>query len=162
VETGLYFEEYGDGWTFETESATILEAHVCAFVQLHGFKTPTYTNPAYMQAAYGGRMVPGMLVMCTAEGLVMNAGVTRRRGIFLMELTPKFKKPVYAGDTVVNCISFKSKRLTSRSDRGVVVTSHQVITNRGNIAIEYDSVRMIRTRLFKEPAEQAVLGTSDS
>lgn len=162
METGLYFEEYTDDWTFETESATILEEHVRAFVQLHGFKTPTYTDPAYMQAAYGGRMVPGMLVMCTAEGLVMNAGVTRRRGIFLMELTPKFKKPVYAGDTVVNHISFKSKRLTSRPDRGVVVTAHKVITNRGNIAIEYDSVRMIRTRMFEEAAVQALVGTSDS
>ena len=154
METGLYFEEYTDDWTFETGSTTILDEHVRAFVQLHDFKTPTYTDPAYMQAAYGGRMVPGMLVMCAAEGLVMNAGVTRRRGIFLMELTPKFRKPVYAGDTVTNHIQFKSRRLTSKPDRGVIVTSHQVVTSRGDIAIEYDSVRMIRTRLFEEPIEQ--------
>lgn len=162
MDTGLYFEEYADDWTFETDAATILDEHVRAFVQLHDFKTPTYTDPAYMQAAYGGRMVPGMLVMCTAEGLVMNAGVTRRRGIFLMELTPRFRKPVYAGDTVLNRIRFKSKRLTSRADRGIVVTSHQVITHRGDVAIEYDSVRMIRTRLFEEPTEQATLGTSNT
>jgi acyl dehydratase len=151
METGLYFEEYADDWAFETESATILNEHVEAFVELHGFKTPTYTDSAYMQAAYGGRMVPGMLVMCTAEGLVMNSGLTRRRGIFLMELTPKFKKPVFAGDSIVNRIRFKSKRLTSKPDRGVVVTEHQVITGGGEIAVVYDSVRMIRTYAYEAP-----------
>jgi acyl dehydratase len=154
VETGLYFEDYTDDWSYETESATITDEQISAFVDLHGFKTPTYTDPAYMQASYGGRMAPGLLVLCTAEGLVLNAGVTRRRGIFLMELTPKFKKPVYAGDSIVNRIRFKSKRLTSKPDRGVVVTEHEVLTDKGEVAIAYDSVRMIRTHMFVDSVEK--------
>lgn len=155
MDVGLYFEEYADEWACETESTEITEDDVATFVKLARFNTPTYTNPAYAKASYGGRMVPGMLVLSLAEGLALNAGVTRRRGIFLMELTPKFKTPVFAGDTIVNRIRFKSKRVTSKPDRGVVVTEHQVVTGKGDVAIVYDSVRMIRTRLFVEAAGAA-------
>lgn len=150
MEVGLYFEEYAEGWSIETAWAPITDDDIAAFVQLARFNTPTYTNPAYVKASYGGRMAPGMLVLSIAEGLALNLGVTRRRGIFLMELTPKFKTPVFAGDTIANRIRFKSKKATSKPDRGVVVTEHQVVTAKGDVAIAYDSVRMIRTRQFVE------------
>ncbi|QDL38596.1 MaoC family dehydratase [Rhodoferax sediminis] len=155
MDEGLYFEEYGEGWTHETRPAPITDEGIRAFVALHGFNTPTYTDPKYMKMSYGGRMAPGLMVLCAAEGLVLDAGLTRRRGIFLVELTPKFKKPVYAGDSVLNRIRFKSKRLTSKPDRGIVVTEHEVLTQKGELAIAYDAVRMIRTREFIEAEAQA-------
>lgn len=154
MDQGLYFEEYTDGWAYETEPTAITDENIAAFVKLNGFNTPTYTDPKYMSVAYGGRMAPGLMVLCAAEGQVLNAGLTRRRGIFLVELTPKFKKPVYAGDSVFNRIRFKSKRLTSKPDRGIVVTEHEVLTQKGDVAIVYDAVRMIRTREFVETAAQ--------
>lgn len=155
MQEGLYFEEYTDDWSYETVSAPITDEHIRAFVSMHGFNTPTYTDPKYMKMSYGGRMAPGLMVLCTAEGLVLDAGVTRRRGIFLVELTPKFRKPVYAGDTVFNRIRFKSRRLTSKPDRGIVVTEHEVVTQKGDVAIAYEAVRMIRTREFVEEQAQA-------
>ncbi|WPB55895.1 MaoC family dehydratase [Xylophilus sp. GOD-11R] len=151
MDTGLYFEEYDESWTFETPPVAITDARIQAFVELHGFSTPTYTDPGYMQAAYGGRLAPGLLVLCTAEGQVLSAGVTRRRGIFLMELTPRFLRPVHAGDTVAGRIRFQSKKPTSRPDRGVVVTTHEVVNGQGETVIRYDATRMIRTRAFVEP-----------
>jgi itaconyl-CoA hydratase len=156
METGLYFEEYRDGWTHETASKTITDEQIRTFVELHGFNTPTFTDMAYVQGSkdYGGRMAPGLMILCMAEGLALDAGLTRRRGIFLMELSPKFKKPVFAGDSIVNRVSFHSKTPTSKPDRGVVVTSHEVVTGKGEIAITYHSTRMIRTRLFVETEPQ--------
>jgi itaconyl-CoA hydratase len=150
MQEGLYFEEYTDDLRFETVWREITDDMIRAFVELNGFNTPTYTDPAYMNKSYGGRMSPGMLVLSLAEGLVLDAGITRKRGIFLMELTPKFKKPVYAGDKIVNRFRFKSKKLTSKTDRGVVVCEHEVVTDKGDVAIAYDAVRMIRTREFVE------------
>jgi acyl dehydratase len=152
MDVGLYFEEYVEGWSHETAPKTITEDHIRAFVELNEFNTPTFTDKAYVQGAkdYGGRMAPGLLVLCMAEGLVLNAGLTRRRGIFLMELTPKFKKPVMVGDAIVNRVRLQEKRLTSKPDRGVVITSHEVVTDKGEVAITYLSTRMIRTRQFVE------------
>jgi len=152
MEFGKYFEEYADDWSYETPSKTITDKDISTFVDLHGFNTPTFTDMAYVQGSkdYGGRMAPGLMVLCMAEGLVMNAGLTRRRGIFLMELTPKFKHAVFAGDSIVNRVRLHSKKLTSKPDRGVVVTSHEVVTDKGDVAITYLSTRMIRTRQFVE------------
>jgi acyl dehydratase len=146
----LYFEDYAEGWSMETPSKTITEDEICTFVDLHAFYTPTFTDNQYLQDSkeYKGRMAPGLMVLCMAEGLVLNLGVTRKRGIFLMELSPKFRKPVYAGDAIVNRFRFHSKKVTSKPDRGVVMTSHEVVTDKGDVAITYLSTRMIRTRLF--------------
>lgn len=147
---GLYFDEYTPDWSIELGPKTIADDDIRKFVELHSFLTPTFTDMAYVHGSkdYGGRMAPGLLVLCMAEGLALQAGITRKRGIFLMELSPKFKKPVFAGDSIVNRVRLQSKRMSSKPDRGIVVTSHEVVTDKGEIAIAYDSTRMIRTRLF--------------
>lgn len=157
MQEGFYFEEYTEDWSYVSESRTITEEGVAAFVEVHAFHTPTFTDRAYVQNSqdYGARMAPGLHVLCVAEGLVLQAGLTRRRGIFLMELTPKFLKPVFVGDAIANRVRMKSKRLTSKPDRGVVVTSHEVVTAKGEVVIAYDSTRMIRTRQFVETAASA-------
>ena len=157
MKEGFYFEEYSEDWSYESKSKVITNEEITAFVDLHSFHTPTFTDKAYFEGMkdYGGRMAPGLMVLCMAEGLVMGEGLTRRRGIFLMELSPKFKKPVYAGDSIVNRVRLKSKRLSSKPDRGIVVTSHEVVTGKGEVAVAYESIRMIRTRLFVEPQAPA-------
>ena len=69
----LYFEDYKEAWSYETESRTITEDHIRAYVELFGFLTPTFTDKAYVQGSkdYGGRMAPGLLVLSMAEGLVL-------------------------------------------------------------------------------------------
>ncbi len=158
MDEGFYFEEYTEDFAYESAAKLITDEDIRTFVELHSFYTPTFTNMAYVNtsADYGGRMAPGLMVLCMAEGLVMGAGLTRRRGIFLMELSPKFLKPTFAGDSIVNRVRLKSKRLSSKPDRGIVVTSHEVVTDKGVVTISYDSTRMIRTRLFVEaPAAAA-------
>lgn len=150
MEIGFYFEEYTDDWSFTTDSVTITDEMITAFVDLCGYNTPTFRNPDYASKQYKGRMAPGMFVMSLADGLCLNAGITRRRGIFAMEYNPKILKPTYAGDTITNFITLKSKRLTSKPDRGVVVTNHDVRNQNGETVISYTSTRMIRTREFVE------------
>ncbi len=147
---GLYFEEYTEDWVHESASRTITEEMVRGFVELCQFTSPTYVDPAYAQKHYSGRLVPGIFVVSLAEGLLLNEGLTAKRGIFLLELTPKFLKPSYAGDTIFNRSSLHSKRLTSKPDRGVVVCNHEVVNQKGEVVIHYTSSRMIRTRAFVE------------
>lgn len=151
--SGLYFEEYNSEWLFETTKRTISEEMVRTFVMLCEFTSPTYTDPDYARREYSGRLVPGVFVLSVAEGLLLNAGLTYKRGIFLLELTPKFLKPVYAGDTIFNRVSLESKRLTSKFDRGVVVCSHEVVRQNGDVVIRYLSSRMIRTRDYVEAGD---------
>lgn len=149
---GLYFEEYTDDWSYETDHRTITDYDISAFVNLHGFLTPTFQDLNYVNnsSQYSGRMAPGLLTLSMAEGLALQSGLTRKRGIFLMELTPRFEAPVRAGDTIYNVINLKEKRLSKKTDRGIVITDHVVKTTAGAVAIRYTSTRMIRTRSFVE------------
>lgn len=144
MQTGLYFEEYGEDWSFRTAERRVTDQMIGTFVELCGFTSPTFMDRDYADKQYSGRMAPGVFVLALAEGLVLDSGVTRRRGIFAMELAPKFLKPVYAGDTIVNVISLQSKRVTSKPDRGVVITSHDVTNQKGEVVLHYTSTRMIR------------------
>lgn len=157
MDEGLYFEDYTENWRYESEAVAVTEDGIAGFVDLHRFHTPTFTDRSYVELSreYGARMAPGLHVLCLAEGAVLQAGLTRRRGIFLMELTPKFLKPVFAGDTISVHVRLKSKRLTSKPDRGVVTTAHEVKNQRGEVVIAYDSTRMIRTRAYVETAAAA-------
>lgn len=147
-----YFEDYSAEWSYETQSRLVTDEDIAKFVDLHKFHTPTFTDMSYVKnsADYGARMAPGLYGLCIAEGLVMSEGLTRKRGIFLMELSPKFLKPVFAGDTLKNRVRMHSKKMTSKPDRGVVVTSHEVVNQKGEVVISYLSTRMIRTRAYVE------------
>ncbi|AHG64096.1 MaoC/PaaZ C-terminal domain-containing protein [Advenella mimigardefordensis] len=154
MKEGLYFEEYAEDWTYQSAYCDVTEEGVANFVELHGFTSPTYTDMNYVKSSreYGGRMAPGLHVLSLAEGLLLHAGLTTRRGIFLMELTPRFLKPVFVGDAIANRVRFKSKRLTSKPDRGVVMTDHEVINWKEEIVLSYTSTRMIRTRQYRDEA----------
>ena len=67
-----------------------------------------------------------------------------------MEVATKFLRPVHVGDTLHVEVRLQSKRMTSKPDRGVVVTAHDVVNQRGEIAVHYESTRMIRTRAYVE------------
>jgi acyl dehydratase len=150
MDAGLYFDEYTENWWYESEGLEITDAMISTFVDLCRFTSPTFTDRKYVEANYSGRMAPGIFVLSLAEGLVLNAGLTRKRGIFLMELHPKFLKPAFAGDVIVNRVKLHSRSETSKPDRGVVVTSHEVANQKGEVVISYLSTRMIRTRAFVE------------
>ena len=153
--TGPYFEDYHDGQRIETPRRTVTDYDISAFVTLCGFSTPTFLDLEYVSRPehYSGRIAPGMLTLSLAEGLVLSAGVTRGTGLALLDLTPRWQAPVYAGDTIGTRIDFVSKRLTSRGDRGVVKTSNTVVNSKGETVATYDSTRMIKTRAFGSAEE---------
>jgi acyl dehydratase len=147
---GLYFEDYFEGQRMETPRRTVTDYDISSFVTLCGFLTPTFIDHEYVNRPehYSCRIAPGLLTLSLAEGLILMAGITRGTGLALLELTPKWKAPVYAGDTIQTQIEVVSKRLTSRGDRGVVTTANTVVTTKGATAATYTSVRMIKSRTF--------------
>ncbi|NGP07793.1 acyl dehydratase [Rhodococcus sp. 14C212] len=146
----LYFEDYHDGQRIDTPRRTVTDYDISSFVNLCGFLTPTFIDLEYVSRPehYSGRIAPGLLTLSLAEGLVLFAGVTRGTGLALLELTPTWKAPVYAGDTIQTQINFVSKRLTSRGDRGVVKTENVVVNSKGETVATYASARMIKSKTF--------------
>lgn len=147
---GLLFEDYVEGEVITTPRRTVTDYEISSFVTLCGFLTPTFIDLEYVSQPehYSGRIAPGMLTLSLAEGLILASGVTRGTGLALMGLTPVWKKPVYAGDTIYTEINVASKRMTSKGDRGVVVTENVVKNTREDVVLTYTSTRMIKSRTF--------------
>lgn len=159
---GLYFEDYVVDDVISTPRRTVTDHEIGSFVTLCGFLTPTFIDLEYVSQPehYSGRIAPGMLTLSLAEGLILASGVTRGTGLALLGLTPTWEKPVYSGDTIFTEIHVTSKRLTSKQDRGVVVTENKVLNTSGDRVMTYTSTRMIKSNSFGGAAEGG--GESDA
>jgi acyl dehydratase len=89
-----------------------------------------------------------MLVLSLAEGMIIASGIMEDRGLALMELTPKFQKPVLAGETLFVRTEVTGMHLTSRGDRGVITSQNTIHTTNGKQAVSYQAVRMVKAMAF--------------
>jgi acyl dehydratase len=146
----LYFEEYELGAVYETGRRTVTDYDISTFVGLCGFGGPIWMDLDYVRQDkyYAGRLTPGMLVLSLAEGLIIASGIMEDRGLALMELTPRFQKPVLAGDTLFVRTEVTGLHLTSRGDRGVITSQNTIHTINGKEAVSYQAVRMVKAKAF--------------
>jgi acyl dehydratase len=145
---GLFFEDLPTGRTFQTIGRTITETDIVNFVNTTGMVEVLFTNLEFLgkESDIKGRVAPGALAYCIAEGLLVQATMQHTGYAFLgMEL--KIEKPVFAGDTIhVECEVIEARLSKSRPGRGLVRTRNRVVKQDGTIALTYTPLRMIKCR----------------
>jgi acyl dehydratase len=146
VGLGLHFEELPIGRSFRTLGRTITEPDIVGFIGVTGMTEVLFTDLQYLkdEAGYPGRLVPGALVFCFAEGLLMQATI-QKTGLAFLGMDFEVRAPTFAGDTIhVECEVVESRASASRPDRGVVRTHNRVLTHDGRLVLEYRPARMIK------------------
>lgn len=144
---GLHWNDVEVGDRFRTLGKTITEADIAMYVAAVGMVEEMFTNVEYIKevSVIGSRPVPGSLVFCTAEGLLMQSTM-QRTGMAFLEADVKVHKPTTAGDTIhVECEVVEA-RPTSKADRGLLRTSNKVVNQRGEVVLTYNPLRMVKTR----------------
>ncbi|MEI8401911.1 MAG: MaoC family dehydratase N-terminal domain-containing protein [Alcaligenaceae bacterium] len=144
---GLYWDDVKIGQRFQTLGRTITETDIINFVSATGMVEEMFTNIEYIQSEsrMGARPVPGSLVFCTAEGLLMQSTM-QRTGMAFLECDLRILKPTLAGDTVhVECEVVEA-RATSRLGRGLMRTFNRVVNQRGEVVATYNPLRMVKSR----------------
>lgn len=148
VGLGFYFEDLPVGRKFKTIGRTVTEADITGFVNATGMVEVLFTNTAFLEAESDikGRVAPGALAYCFAEGLLVQATMQHTGFAFLgMELN--IEAPVLAGDTIhVECEVIEARPSRSRPGRGLVRTRNQIVKQDGTVAITYTPLRMIKCR----------------
>src|SRR5690554_1908588 len=105
VGMGFYWNDVAVGYRYKTLGRTITETDIINFVNATGMLEEMFTNVEYIAEAsvMGARPVPGSLVFCMAEGLLMQSTM-QRTGMAFLEADLKIIKPTTAGDTIhVEC-----------------------------------------------------------
>lgn len=145
VGLGFYWDELPVGRRFRTLGRTITEADIINFVSATGMVEEMFTNVEYIrqESRIGARPVPGSMVYCISEGLLMQSTM-QRTGMAFLNAEIDILKPTVAGDTLhVDCEVVES-RATSKPGRGLVRTFNRVVNQRGEIVATYNPLRMVK------------------
>jgi len=145
---GLWYEDYASDFELVTMARTVTETDLVNFIALSGMYESLFIDVEHLrqQSTYSGRLVPGALVYALSEGLVVQSGLIRDRGLAFLGLQLEIRRPVYVGDTIHVVVRLAEKRETRRPDRGIVTTDHRVINQRREEAMSCRVTRMIRRR----------------
>jgi len=148
---GQTWEEMTVGSAFRTAARTITETDLINFVTLVGFNEPLFWDARHgATAGYSGRLVPGALTYCLAEGLTIQSHVLHGTGLAFMHMELDVRGPVFVGDTLECVVEVTESRPSSKAGRGVVASRNTVYNQRGELVLVYTPVRLIRGRDFVE------------
>jgi acyl dehydratase len=160
---GLSFEEFTLGRRFVTVRRTILDPDICSFVNLTHMNEVLFTDMehAHRESAMQGRVVPGALIYCFAEGLCIT-DTLQHTGLAFLGMEMKVLGPVFANDTIhVELEVTEARRSASRPDRGLIRTHNRVFSQNGSEVLSYTPLRMVRCRSV-DSAAPSVTGSKPS
>ncbi len=140
---GMHFEEFTIGLEIQTNARTITEADLVNFAGLSGDFNFIHTNAeAAKTTPFGQRVAHGMLVASIATGLAVQQGFIDGTTLAFRELTWKFTKPVFIGDTIFAQINVIETKSMPRLGGGLVVFDARVI-NQNNEVVHKGEWRML-------------------
>lgn len=126
--TGLRFNEFKIGNSYESQARTITESDVVTFAGLSGDYNPLHTDEEFGKTTpFGERIAHGMLVQSIATGMANWTGIFEGTTIALLEQVIRYKRPVKFGDTVHLKLEVQEKKATSNPDQGIVSFVARVI-----------------------------------
>ena len=135
---GQTWEEMTVGSVFRTAARTITETDLITFITWSGFNEALFLDASHAAAGgYTGRLVPGALVYCLGEGLVIQTNVINGTGLAFMSMDLSIKRPAYVGDTIHVVVEVTEARAASTGQRGVVTTQNSVRNQRGEDLLIY-------------------------
>ena len=151
---GQTWEEMTAGSAFRTAARTITETDLITFITWSGFTEALFLDASHAAGGgYTGRLVPGALVYCLGEGLVIQTNMLNGTGLAFMSMDLTIKRPAYVGDTIHVVVEVTQARVASSGQRGVVTTQNTVRNQRGEDVLVYTPVRLIRGRGYQPPGE---------
>src|SRR5690625_812334 len=148
VGIGYYWNDFQVGDQFRTLGRTITEADLVAFISTTGMVEEMFTNIDDIAAdsRIGSRPVPGSMVYCFSEGLLMQSTM-QRTGMAFLEADLRIHAPTTVGDTIhVECEIVEARGSASKPDRGLLRTHCKVYNQHGVLVATYNPLRMVKTR----------------
>lgn len=150
---GRTWEEMVPGSAFRTARRTVTEADLIQFITWAGFNEPLFYDASHAAAGgYTGRLIPGAMIYCLAEGLILQTNVLNGTGLAFMHMELTVKRPVYVGDTLHAIVRTTESRPSSKPGRGVVSAQVSVRNQDDAEVLTFSPVRLIRGADYRESA----------
>jgi acyl dehydratase len=109
-----------------------------------------YFEPLFLDATHGrpdgspGRVVPALLTLSYADGLVLQTRTLHGTGIALLGIDVSVKAAVSVGDTIRVRVRIDDVKPTSDDVRAIVTSTNTVLNQRDEAVLVYRPARMQR------------------
>lgn len=144
---GLTWEEQAEGFQFSTAARTVTETDLVNFVSMAGFIGSMFLDERRSkELGYHGRVVPALLTLALAEGLVLQTNVLHGTGMGFLGCELTVGEAVYVSDTIQVNVEIIESRPTSKPGRGIVRSTNTVVNQHGAVVLVYRPVRMQKGR----------------
>ena len=150
----LYYDDLNVGDTYVSQSRTITEGDVMLFAGLTGDHVQLHTSRQYAEKSRWGQPIAhGMLTLCISYGLNALTGLFENSVVASLEQNHiKDLAPVFFGDSIHNMTTITAKRVCSSKPQFAILERHtDVINQRDEVVLSYDSVVMIKTKRDDKP-----------
>jgi acyl dehydratase len=136
------------GHTFASPSRTITEADIVGFAGLSGDFNRLHVDDEYAKSTrFGRRIAHGLLVLSILSGLTTQAEgyrVLEPLVIALVDLTCRFPKPTFIGDTIHVRITVVDVRDAAKPGCCEVTFRREAINQRGEVVVQADFKMLMR------------------
>lgn len=144
---GMHFEEFEAGLEIQTASRTITETDIVNFAGLSGDFNFIHTDAEASKATpFGARVAHGMLVASIATGLAVQQGFIDGTTLAFRELTWKFTRPVFIGDTVRTEITVTDTKPMARLGGGLVTLEARVVNQKDEVVHKGEWKMLIKSK----------------
>lgn len=144
---GMYFEDFEPGLKIVTSARTITETDIVSFAGLSGDFNFIHTNAhAAADTPFGQRVAHGMLVASIATGLAVQQGFIDGTTLAFRELSWKFTKPVFIGDTIYVRVKIKETKLMRKLGGGLVLFEARVLNQNEDVVHKGEWRMLIKGR----------------
>lgn len=147
VPRGRYFEEFAVGDLLVTAGRTITETDVVNFAGLSGDYNQIHTDAAYAaEWMFGQRIAHGLLVLAVATGQAVQSGIIEGTVLAFRELSWKFSKPVFLGDTIDVVLEVIETKEMPRLGGGSVTMKVQVRNQNQEVVHRGEWIMLIKSK----------------
>ena len=144
---GMYFEEFEVGLEIQTGARTITETDLVNFAGLSGDFNFIHVNAdAARDTPFGQRVAHGMLVASIATGLAVQRGFIDGTTLAFRDLTWKFTKPVFIGDTIHVQVKVTETKPMARLGGGIVTFDARVLNQSGEVVHKGEWRMLMKSR----------------
>ena len=157
----LYFEDLVPGRLIDLGAATISGELIDQFAALTGDRHPIHVDVNFAsERGFSDRLAHGTLVIATAIGQLIASSVMNDSLIAMTDLQWRFRRPVYAGQTITFSMEITNRRLHVDATRGVVGRRFEVRDEQGVVLQEGQSEVVVTVRDAAAAMEQELSSPS--
>jgi len=141
-----YFEDIEAGYTYTTPAITIGEHHILTFAGLTGDFTPVHVDEEFArEMGFRGRLAHGLLGLSMIDAL-KNRCLVSFHVVAALNWTWRFTGPLFIGDQLQARLRISDKRLTSKSNRGIITLDIRATNQHDDVVQEGTNQIMVLCR----------------